>query len=338
MNRRAIQVIILLAIGIFFLIIWARFINFQGLTRTLSQTHSEWIIFGVPFYLAGILVRSLRWKLLLQHLTKLEVWTSFKLYLSGQMFNYLIPLRLGEVAKSVFLKQKKGVHITRSFPTIIIDKVLDLLILLIVVFILFGLVQNTTHIPIVWIFIIIVILGITSLIYTIHNERPFIYLIQKLLFFAPQFSTTIQKHTRTMIAELRIIKQKTSTLLTALALSFLGLVLDVAFFYSMLKAIGLTGIPLLHAFFGYTLIIISYTIPTPPAQLGSNEILYLVVFSVLLGMDTDKIAAVTILVHAATTIILVLGGIISLRLLKISPKELFNKKTYMSSSNRDIYK
>jgi len=39
---------------------------------------------------------------------------------------HVIPIRAGEVAKSVFLKRLKGLPIATSLPTVFVDKLLEL--------------------------------------------------------------------------------------------------------------------------------------------------------------------------------------------------------------------
>jgi uncharacterized protein (TIRG00374 family) len=330
MNSRTLKVVILLILGLLLLFLWVKTVDIPALSSQLRQTQLGFIGIAVVFYLLGILVRSIRWKLLLSHITDIRTGTSFNLYLSGQLFNYLIPLRIGEVAKSVFLKQKKDVRITKSLPTIIVDKVLDLFVLLIVIFFLIALVEQAKNIPLIWIFALIIILGLAFLTYSIHRPNALLTLITSILFFIPSFKERAKTFAASILNELRLITRRKTILIAALILSAIALLFDAAFFYALLLSIRMSHVPIAYAFFGYCLIIISYMLPTPPAQIGSNEILFMVVFTILLGLDKTKIAAITLLFHVTTTLVLTLGGLLSLRLLKIDlskvPELLSRKK------------
>jgi uncharacterized membrane protein YbhN (UPF0104 family) len=62
---------------------------------------------------------------------------------------------------------------------------------------------------------------------------------------------------------------------------------------------------------GYTLIFLSYIIPHPPAQLGSNEWMMVLIFGVGFGMEVSGISKVMLFSHLLTGLLIVVFGLIS---------------------------
>src|SRR5437879_13743896 len=52
---------------------------------------------------------------------------AIQLFLVGSFLNFLLPVRGGEVAKSLMLKRIAGIPVSKSLPTVAMDKALDLM-------------------------------------------------------------------------------------------------------------------------------------------------------------------------------------------------------------------
>src|SRR5207249_12056679 len=84
------------------------------------------LLAGLAF-LTTISIRSLRWKLFLNPIGKVSTLKAIQLFLIGIFLNFLLPIRDGEVAKSLMLKRIAGIPISQSLPTVAMDKALDLM-------------------------------------------------------------------------------------------------------------------------------------------------------------------------------------------------------------------
>jgi uncharacterized membrane protein YbhN (UPF0104 family) len=62
--------------------------------------------------------------------------------------------------------------------------------------------------------------------------------------------------------------------------------------------------------FGYTLINLSYIIPQPPAQLGSNEWMMIIIFSLGFGLTQNIASAIMVFAHVYTACIISILGIV----------------------------
>jgi len=82
-------------------------------------------------------------------------------------------------------------------------------------------------------------------------------------------------------------------------------------------------IPFPIILFGYTLIYLSYILPTPPAQIGSNELIMVLVFSVGLGLNKDMVSAVMAFAHLLTGLLIVIVGLISFSYIGVNIADTF---------------
>jgi uncharacterized membrane protein YbhN (UPF0104 family) len=65
--------------------------------------------------------------------------------------------------------------------------------------------------------------------------------------------------------------------------------------------------------YGYAFYNLAYMLPTPPGQIGSNELIGLLVFSALLHMSRPAVAAMFLLSHPWTALLTAGSGLLSLR-------------------------
>src|SRR5436853_1232149 len=84
------------------------------------------LLSGVAFLIA-FSIRGVRWKLFLNPVGKVSTFKAIQLFLVGIFLNFLLPIRGGEVAKSLMLKRIANIPVSKSLPTVAMDKAMDLL-------------------------------------------------------------------------------------------------------------------------------------------------------------------------------------------------------------------
>lgn len=111
-------------------IVWliARDIDGAQLARVLSVADGRWIAFSVIAIVATMYTRGRRWAALL-HPTDLRGPTLLRALLMGQVLNFVLPLRLGDVARSVIAARAPGLSVERALGSIAIEKAWDWLTL-----------------------------------------------------------------------------------------------------------------------------------------------------------------------------------------------------------------
>lgn len=127
------------AVLVFFLF---RGIDYHKLWEASSHAN---LYLWVPAFLIQyllIFIRALRWQHLMGHIKKIGVGSLFSATTIGFMANNLLPARMGEFVRAYVIGTKEGVSVTSSFATIVVERIFDMitvLLLAMAVFLLFEL-------------------------------------------------------------------------------------------------------------------------------------------------------------------------------------------------------
>ncbi|MBO8087806.1 MAG: flippase-like domain-containing protein, partial [Marichromatium sp.] len=108
-------------------------------------------------------------------------------------------------------------------------------------------------------------------------------------------------------------------------LTVIGIVLDGLYFYLMFKAFGFTSINVAMIFIGYTLLNLSYILPQPPGQMGSNELLMSLIFVTGMGMNYADAGSLIAVAHLLTGAVVASLGIISLSVVGVRIIDLIDR-------------
>lgn len=127
------------AILVFFLF---RGVDYQKLWEAASHAN---LYLWIPAFLIQYLlmfIRALRWQYLMRHIKKIRIGSLFSATTIGFMANNLLPARMGEFVRAYVIGEKEGVSATSSFATIVVERLFDvvaILIMTVCVFLLFEL-------------------------------------------------------------------------------------------------------------------------------------------------------------------------------------------------------
>ena len=143
LSARKTKVTIGLLVGIGLLFLVSRFVNLSTSIQAMQEHLATprgillALLSGVAFLLA-FSVRGVRWKLFLNPVVgdKVSTFKAIQLFLVSIFINFLLPIQGGEVAKCVMIKRITGVPISRTLPTVAMDRSLDLMPALFIIIIL----------------------------------------------------------------------------------------------------------------------------------------------------------------------------------------------------------
>jgi hypothetical protein len=128
-----------LAIGLIFsgICIYFAFrgINLHELSKSFQSAKYIYVMPVFIVVILGLYLRSYRWGIILESLVKYDQITLFNITSIGFMAVGLLPARLGEFARPYLVKQKSGVRMSSTIATIIVERVFDMLSLMIVLFV-----------------------------------------------------------------------------------------------------------------------------------------------------------------------------------------------------------
>ena len=321
------KIIIGIILGVILLFVWIKVINIKEVLGYLKKINLFYIIIASFLYLFSYFVRSLRWRIILSPVCNLKVKKVYFLWMAGFFLNYLIPIRAGELAKSYFLKRTEGKAISRTLPSVFIDKVFDSLSIFVVIALVPFLNVDISKplLILIEILLIVVFIGLGILILSAVKKDLVVSFFQKFLFFVPKkYKNKFFEIVEIFVEGIGLFKHHYYILPTLILLTFTSVVIDSFYFLCMFRAFGQI-IPYPLILFGYTLIYLSYILPTPPAQIGSNELIMVIIFSVGLGLNKEMVSAVMTFAHLLTGVLITIVGLISLSYIGVKLSDTFKE-------------
>ncbi|MFC1887320.1 lysylphosphatidylglycerol synthase transmembrane domain-containing protein [Candidatus Cloacimonadota bacterium] len=318
-SKNKINVIISICLGILFLILWLHIIDWQEFKYYLLNFNVKTALLFSGFYLLAYFLRSFRWKLILDPVHRISIMESYGIFMTGLLINFLIPIRAGEIAKSVILKNKHKTPISQSLPTIFIDKFADLFpILIILVLIPLISVNLNSYLYTIIILLVLIFFVFLGFIYFAMNHKSkAVAILNVFIKFLPKSTQrVIQEFLSRFVEGFTIMKGRRTTIYAITVVTSLAVLSESLYIFMLFSSFGIT-VSYLKILFGYTLMNLTYILPTPPAQIGSNQFMWVVIFSIGLGLNENLTSAAVTFSHLLTSILIFLISIISVISLKI---------------------
>jgi len=134
------RTLIPLALVIIFLVIFALHANINPQKTWTAVRNANLLFFMAAFvtYYFSFVLRALRWRILLQNAgyTKANgielprFWKLVEIIYISFFANAIVPAKLGDLYRAYLLRQEINVSTTRSFGTVLAERLLDLIVLL----------------------------------------------------------------------------------------------------------------------------------------------------------------------------------------------------------------
>jgi dolichol-phosphate mannosyltransferase len=277
------------------------------------------LLCGVPF-LGAYVVRALRWRLLLRP-DEVSVPRAVAIYQVATFLNWLLPVRGGELAKSLLLRRSNGIPVSRSLATVSMDKAMDLVpaVALIAVLPFAGLQLSGSLWALLLSALAVVVLGVLVLALAAWRRdlalsvltRPVAKVLpsaarQRVEPFIVQFLDTL----RALVRQPRLMS--VAAVYTAAAVA-----LDALFCLLAFRAVGVS-VSLPVVLYGYTFFNLAFILPTLPGQVGSNELIGLLIFTGLFGVDSAGVGAMFLFSHPWNAVLMTLSALVCLGVMGLS--------------------
>ncbi len=310
-KNKALYLVLVLILGLVLIGLWISFIDVTELKNQILDVRPVYLLLASVIYLSAYFLRSLRWNLLVSPVVKLSILQSWLFSMGGNFANYLIPIRIGEFVKAWLAKKSSNVPIVNLLPSIFIDKSFDTIGILIVLLVLpFVSIKISYAVTVLLSLLVLVFLASLIIILTaaFHKETSIKVLSLVVKVFPRKIGEKLSYYIRLFVEGLNIFDHHWSKLILALMITAIGIILDGFYFYLVFRAFDVS-ISYLVVLFGYTLINLSYALPQPPAQLGSNEWMMIIIFSIGFGLTVEGVSAIMATAHVLTALIIALGGV-----------------------------
>jgi len=132
--RRWLVLTLGIVVSAVFLYLGLRGIQLEEVARRIVGAELIWLLPGVAIYFLAVWGRTWRWHYLLHPLKRVAPRALFPIVVIGYMGNNVYPFRAGEVIRAYVLKRNEQVSLTSGLTTIVVERVLDGLVMLIFIF------------------------------------------------------------------------------------------------------------------------------------------------------------------------------------------------------------
>jgi len=132
----SIRIIIALIISFFCISYALRDFNYTLFINSLVNANYVYMVSSILLLIFIIFLRSIRWRFLF--VEEININDLYKSQLVGYMGNNILPLRLGELLKAYYLEKKSKISKYEVLGTVVLERVLDLVGLILLFFILIN--------------------------------------------------------------------------------------------------------------------------------------------------------------------------------------------------------
>ncbi len=114
--------------GVVFLYLAVRNTQFDKTFAVIQGTLLGPIVVSVGLRTIALWIRGLRWKRILQQVKEVPAIRVFRIVCIGELGNYLLPARIGDVMRGMMIAKKESISKGFSLTSIVIDRLLDVLV------------------------------------------------------------------------------------------------------------------------------------------------------------------------------------------------------------------
>ncbi len=271
---------------LFFLIIFGAILitvllNFVGISKFLniiSDIKPQFLFMAFIIFYFSFILRALRWKVILNSLKiKINLRYLFLNLLSGRFISLIVPARGGDLLRIYLLKKDKGVLLKKGLSTIMVERFLDLSVILFfsISSSIFVLTKITDWMNTLFFITIIILLFVfLFLVFSKRFERKITSL------FRWEFYRTAVTFFFQMMGHTRLIMKDKFHFSLFLLISIFIWFSDVLLFYFIILSINYS-VPFQYLIFIVFMIDLISSVPITPGALGQTELAAITVFSFL---------------------------------------------------------
>ena len=304
---------------------WLWVVDLRAVGQTLGQARWGYILLAAGVSIVSTWIRAARWRAILRPVAlvpRLDVWL---ISLASSLISFLIPLRTGELARALFLKQRHKLPISATLPTVAVDRSFDLLAVLVI-----GAVGALSGLRVAGVMSTALALGAALfaafagfVVLAIFSQERVLALADR---FLPRSLGDPLRHRllgilHGLLEGFTAIGRTPKALIGLIGLSFVANLIDAGVLLILFLGLGTVVSPLV-VMTGFALFSITFLIPSAPGYVGSMEAFGSLIFGAL-GAGEIAAASTILVYHALNTVLLGLGGGLAIWALGLRPQAAF---------------
>ncbi len=296
----------ILGLGLVTLFLWNA--NLRDVWREVTRARIELLALAIAATGLTYLLRAIRWQFLLRPIGHVGLANAFRTTVIGFAASTMLPARAGEVLRPWLLARKEGLSATAAFATVILERVLDTVTVLVLfaVFLLVADPQATSGDPAalsrlkiggagaaaVSVAVLVVMFVLAGHPGTLARIEAMFHAV-----LPARFAAMADRFTRTFAEGLAIVRQP-ARLAGALLLS-VPLWLSIAGGIFLVTRAFSIEMPYIGAFLLMALLVVGVAVPTPGA-VGGFHYFYRLGATAFFGATNDRAVGAAIVLHAVS--------------------------------------
>ena len=317
------RLILPLAISALALWLVTRNLHWSELKAILKEARVSYLFAGFFISLFSLWLRAVRWQVMLQPFQDLPAWALLRWQIGGIMVNNLLPLRIGEFARTYWASHKSSIPRTTVLATIVMERVLDVGTIAIITILLFIVMKIPGDSPYLHIqtLALVAILGLALVfgLRALFKKKSLESRIQDL---KPRLPAKAGYLVENFVSGLHVLKDKNEIMKLCL-LSPLIWSVDIAVLALASRSLGL-NLSWMQA--GLTMggLILGVMIPAAPGAVGTFEAGGVQALA-LMGFNKSIAFSFIAMLHAFQMSAMLVMGIPALMFEGFNPKKLYEE-------------
>lgn len=124
--KRILQITAIAVLTVFFLWLFLRNADLRQVGRILQSAAFGWVIVGFAANISALLLRTIRWRIILDPDDPPPFFATFFANTVGYMFSIILPIRAADVARPALLSRRTSHRFSGALGTVLTERVLDL--------------------------------------------------------------------------------------------------------------------------------------------------------------------------------------------------------------------
>lgn len=272
----------------------------------MQRARGDMLALTVALTAVTYFVRAERWQYLLEPLGPTRFWVAFRTTVIGFAASFVLPARAGEVLRPYLLARQEQLPATAAFATIIVERILDLVAVLMLLGMFFWWFSAAAAVAAPGLYRAVALgglvmapvgLGILGAMFVMagHPERLHAVLLKAERVLPARLAHAVAGFARTFAAGLAVVRRP-SRLVFAVAWSLVLWIAIAAQIWAVAQAFSI-ALPFGGSFVVTAMLVVGVAIPTPGGVGGSHEAFRLGVTS-FYGADNNAAVGAAIMQHA----------------------------------------
>jgi uncharacterized protein (TIRG00374 family) len=316
--RNVIRTVVVIGLAIGLLAVFLRNADLAQVWSAVRSARADFVVLSVAATALTFLIRAERWQYLLGPLGPTRFSTVFRTTVIGFAASAVLPARAGEVIRPYLLARREGLSATAAFATILVERVLDLVavLLLLAAFLIWfdpGVEARDSVVfsTIRYGGLVMAPVAVTTLAVMFfmagHPDRLHAWLLRAEAILPARLAKALARFAQ-MFAEGFAVVRRPERLVAALAWSIVLWISIGAGIWAVSVAFGIP-VPFTGAWLIIAPLVVGVAVPTPGAVGGFHEAYRLAATS-FFGADNNTAVGAAIVLHAISVGPVILGGLV----------------------------